>query len=63
MTTINEMMQQLNTMQSEHINTLNERIKSQEITIKQCESYRQTAKEIIKYHRKTIERLEKYINK
>ena len=58
-----ELLQQLNTMQNDHINTLNERIKSQEITIKQCESYRQTAKEIIKYHRKTIERLEKYINK
>ena len=58
-----ELLQQLNTMQSDHINTLNERIKSQEITIKQCEKYRQTAKEIIKYHRKTIERLENYINK
>lgn len=58
-----ELLQQLNTMQSDHINTLNERIKSQEITIKQCESYRQTAKDIIKHHRKTIERLEKYINK
>ena len=58
-----ELLSQLNTMQSDHINTLNERIKSQEITIKQCERYRQTAKEIIKYHRKTIERLEKYINK
>ena len=58
-----ELLSQLNTMQSDHIKTLNERIKSQEIKIKQCESYRQTAKEIIKYHRKTIERLEKYINK
>ena len=58
-----ELLSQLNTMQNDHINTRNERIKSQEITIKQCERYRQTAKEIIKYHRKTIERLEKYINK
>lgn len=58
-----ELLNQLNTIQSDHINTLNERIKSQEITIKQGERYRQTAKEIIKYHRKTIERLEKYINK
>ena len=63
MQTTTELLSQLNTMQNDHIKTLNERIKSQEITIKQCESYRQTAKEIIKYHRKTIERLEKYINK
>ena len=58
-----ELLSQLNTMQSDHIKTLNERIKYQQITIKQGERYRQTAKEIIKYHRKTIERLEKYINK
>tara|TARA_R110000822_G_scaffold26994_2_gene80978 strand:- start:122 stop:313 length:192 start_codon:yes stop_codon:yes gene_type:complete len=63
MKTTTELLQQLNTMQSDHINTLNERIKSQQITIKQGDRYRQTAKEIIKYHRKTIERLEKYINK
>ena len=54
MKTTTELLQQLNTMQSDHINTLNERIKSQQITIKQGDRYRQTAKEIIKYHRKTI---------
>jgi len=58
-----ELLQQLNIMQNKHIESLESRIKSQTITIKQNESYRQTAKEIIKHHRKTIERLEKYINK
>ena len=58
-----ELLNKLNEMQNKHIKSLESRIESQAITIKQNESYRQTAKEIIKYHRKTIERLEKYINK